>query len=112
MINTFDDDLDKDPLPYKFKVEFEKNTPSSKDTYLKDAMSYNDILDYTERENNNEDGQFWKFRKILIHSLISGKKGKDNKFEIKMLWETGAIYTEYFESLESNIPVAIAIYAK
>ena len=69
-------------------------------------------MNYEEREHNNEDGQFWKFRKILSHSLISRKKGNDNKIKVKMLWETGAIYTEYFESLESNIPVAIAIYAK
>ena len=56
MIDQFDDALDKDPLWCKFRVEFEKNTPASKDTYLDDIMSYNDILDYVERENNNKDG--------------------------------------------------------
>ena len=50
LINTFDDKLDKDPLRYKFKDAFEKNTPSGKDTFLDDIMSYNDILDYVERE--------------------------------------------------------------
>ena len=56
---------------------FEKNTLSSKDTHLDDIMSYNDILNYIERENNNEDGDYWRFRKILNHSLIPGKKVKD-----------------------------------
>ena len=63
----------------KSRVEFEKNTPASKDTHLDDIMSYNDILGYVERENNNEDSDYWRFRKILSHSLISGKKGKDDR---------------------------------
>ena len=74
MINQFDNVLDKDPLRYKFKIEFEKNTPFSKDTHLDNIMSYNNILDYVERENNIEDGDYWRFRKILSHSLIKGKK--------------------------------------
>ena len=58
LINEFDDKLDRDPLRCKFKIEFEKNTPSGKDTHLDDIMSYNDILDYVERETNNEDGDY------------------------------------------------------
>ena len=49
LINKFDDDLDKNPERCKFRVAFEKNTPSSKDSFLDDIMSYNDILDYVER---------------------------------------------------------------
>ena len=48
LINKFDDALDKDPLRCKFKIEFKKNTPASKDTHLDNIMSYNDILDYVE----------------------------------------------------------------
>ena len=59
-------------------------------------MSYNDILDYVEREHNNEDGHIWKFRKIISHSLISGKRGVKDKIEVQMMWETGAISTECF----------------
>ena len=41
----FDDALDKDPLPYKFKIEFEKNTSASKDTHLDNIMScYNGLM--------------------------------------------------------------------
>ena len=112
LINKFDDVLDKDPLQCKFRVEFEKNTPASKDTYLDDIMSYNDILDYVERENNYEDGDHWRFRKIINHSLIPGKKGRDGKIEVQIVWETGATSTETFDALKKDIPVDLAIYAK
>ena len=77
LITEFDDKLNRDPLQCKFKIAFEKNTPSSKDTHFDDIMSHNDILDYVERENNNEDGDCQRFRNILNHSFIPGKKVKD-----------------------------------
>ena len=58
-INEFDDKLNRDPMQCKFKIAFERNTPSSKDTHLDNIMSYNDILNYVERENNNKDGDYW-----------------------------------------------------
>ena len=82
LINKIDDALNKNPLCYKFKIEFEQNTPSGTDTHFDDIMSYNDILDYVEMENNNKDGDYWRFRKILSHFLISGKKGKEDRIEI------------------------------
>ena len=76
-------------------------------------MSYNDILDYVERENNPKDGDHWRFRKILSHSLIPGKKEKDKTgIEIQVVWETGATSTESFEALKKDIPVDLAIYVK
>ena len=113
LINEFDDNLDKDPLRCKFKIEFEKNTPSGKDNFLDDIMSYNDILDYVERETNNEDGVHWKFRRIISHSILPGKKIKNRTgIGIQVVWETGATSTESFESLKKDIPVDLAIYAK
>ena len=92
---------------------FEKNTPASKDTHLDNIMSYNDILDYVERENNNEDGDYWRFRKILSHSLISGKIEKHKTgIELQVVWEIGATSTESFEALRKGIPVDLAIHAK
>ena len=113
LINEFDDKLDKDPLQCKFKIAFEKNTSSSKDIHLDDIMSYNNILDYVERENNNNDSDYWRFRKILNHSLIPGKKEKDKTgIEILVYWETDATSTESFKALKKDIPVDLAIYAK
>ena len=113
LINKFDDKLNRDPMRCKFKIAFEKNTPSSKDTHLDEIMSYNDILDYVERENNNENGNYWRFRKIISHSLIPGKKvKKKTKIEIQVVWETGATSTESFEALRKDIPVDLSIYTK
>ena len=95
LINNFDNNLNEDTLRCKFKIEFENNTPSTKNTHL-----------------NNEDGEFQKFRKVLNHSLISGKKGKDDKIEIQLVWETSATSTECFEVLKKDILVDLAIYAK
>ena len=95
------------------RLRLKKNTPSSKDTHLDDIMSCNDILDYVERENNTKDGDYWRFRKTLSHSLIPGKKVKDKTgIEIQVVWETGATSTESFEALKEDIPVNLAIYAK
>ena len=75
-------------------------------------MSYNDIFDYVEREHNNEDGHLWKFRKIISHTLISGKNGMKDKIEVQMMWEIGAVSTECLETLYKDIHVDLAIYAK
>ena len=83
LINEFDDKLDRDPLCRKFKIEFEKNTPSSKDKFLDDIVSYNNFLDYVERETNNKGDNYWQFRKITSHSLFLGKKAK-NRTGIKV----------------------------
>ena len=75
-------------------------------------MSCNDILDYVEREHNNEDSHLWKFRKIISHSLISGKGGTKDKIEVQMMWVTDAVSIECLETLYKDIPVDLAIYAK
>ena len=82
------------------------------DSGFEDIMSYNDILDYVEREHNNEDGHLWKFRKIINHSLLSGKRRAKDKIEVQMMWETGVVSTECLETLYKDIPVDLVIYVK
>ena len=74
LINKFDDDLEVDPTRYQFRIAF-----GDDDSGVEDIMSCNDILDYVEREHNNEDGHLWNFRKIISHSLMLGKKGTKDK---------------------------------
>ena len=69
LINKFDDDLNVDPTRCQFKIAFEND-----DSDFEDIISYNGILDYVEREHNNEGGHLLKFRKIISHTLISGKR--------------------------------------
>ena len=107
LINKFDDDLNIDPTRCQFKISFEDD-----DSSFEDIMSYNDILDYIEQEHNNKDGYLWKFRKIISHSLISGKRRAKDKIEVQIVWETGAVSTECLETLYKDIPVNLAIYTK
>ena len=73
LIKKFNDNLELDPIRCQFKISFEVD-----DSSFGDSLSYNDILDYIERKYNNEDGNLWKFRKVIGHSLISGKRGVVN----------------------------------
>ena len=107
LIDKFDDGMELDPTRYQFKIAFEDD-----DSGFEDIMSYNNTLDYVGREHNNEDRHLWRFKKIISHSIILGKKGIEDKVEVQMLWETGATSTEYFETLYRDIPVDLAIYAK
>ena len=83
LIDKFDDDLAADKTRYRFKIAFEDDNSG-----FEDIMSYNDILDYVEREHNNEDGHLWKFRTIIGHTLITGKKGAKGKIQVQIAWET------------------------
>ena len=49
LINKFDDDLELDPTRCQYKIAFEDN-----DSGFEDIISYNNILDYMEREHNRK----------------------------------------------------------
>lgn len=50
LINKFDNNLNQNLTQCQFKIVFEDD-----DSDFEDIMSYNNILDYVEREYNNED---------------------------------------------------------
>jgi hypothetical protein len=60
LIKDFEGEVAKNKVLIKFKLKYDHND-------LEDGMLYNEILDYVEKENNNEDGHHWKFRRILGH---------------------------------------------
>ena len=60
LIKDFEGKVEKDMNLIKFKLNYDHSSQE-------DIMSYNEILDYIEREQNNEDGHHWKFRTILGH---------------------------------------------
>jgi hypothetical protein len=55
LIKDFEGKVSKDKDLIKFKRKYNHSD-------LEDVMSYNEILDYVEREYNNEDGHHLKFR--------------------------------------------------
>jgi hypothetical protein len=69
LIKDFKDNVAKNKDLIKFKLKYDHND-------LEDVMSYNEILDYVEREHNNKDGHHWKFRTILghIHTPVGHKE--------------------------------------
>jgi hypothetical protein len=69
LIKDFEGKVAKNKYLIKFKLKYDHND-------LEDVMSYNERLDYVERENNNEDGHHWKFRTILghIHTPVGHKE--------------------------------------
>jgi hypothetical protein len=77
-------------------------------------MLYNEILDYVEREHNNEDSHHWKFRTILghIHTPVGHKERMGSNYNNKTGWETGAVSIEPLDFLAKDIPVDLAMYAK
>lgn len=93
LINKFDNNLELDPTRCQFKIaikeyakQYDNGFNNSKfDTGFNSIISYNDILDYVERETNNKVGDNWKFLKVHNNSLISGKKRADDKIEVQML---------------------------
>ena len=105
LIEAFDENMELDPNRCKFKITYDHSE-------LEDIMSYNEILDYVERNVNNEDDDRWNFRKVLKHQVIPSKKGNKSVLNIQMLWETGAVSTESLEQLAKEIPVELALYAK
>ena len=96
LIEAFDDKLELDPNRCKFKITYDNSE-------LEDIMSYNEILDYVERNVNNEDGDRWNFRKVLKHQVIPSKECNKSVVNIQMLWETGAVSTESLEQLAKEI---------
>jgi hypothetical protein len=59
-VKDFEGKVAKNEDLIRFKLKYDHDD-------LEDVMSYNKILDYVERENNNEDGHHWKFRTPVGH---------------------------------------------
>jgi hypothetical protein len=107
LIKDFEGKVAKNKDLIKFKLKYDHND-------LEDVMSYNEILDYVERENNNEDDHHWKFRTILghIHTPVGHKERMGSDYNVKTGWETGAVSVEPLNFLAKDIPVDLAMYAK
>ena len=107
LIKDFEGKISKDKDLIKFKLKYDHSD-------LEDVMSYNEILDYVEREHNNEDGHHWKFRTILghIHTPVGHKDRMGSDYNVRTGWETGAVSVEPLDFLAKDIPVDLAMYAK
>jgi hypothetical protein len=107
LIKDFEGKVSKYEDLIKFKLKYDHSG-------LKDVMSYNEILDYVEREYNNEDGHHWKFHTILghTHTPVGLKDRMGSDYNVRTGWETGAVSVEPLDFLAKDIPVNPAMYAK
>ena len=80
LIKDFEGKVAKDKDLIKFKLKYDHND-------IEDVMSYNEILDFVEREHNNEDGHHWKFRTILghIHTPVGHKDRMGSDYNVRTL---------------------------
>ena len=76
-------------------------------------MSYNDIIDHIEK--NEDDSGVWKLRRITAHEgplQPTHPDYKGSKYNVMIEWETGEITSEPLSIIAADDPVTCAIYAK
>jgi len=92
----------------KFKVKYDT-------TDVEDVMAYNDIMNYIHRDETEEEGYLWKFRRILGHQGPLSQRHHDYKgciYNVSVEWENGEITYEPVSNMILDDPVTMARYAK
>ena len=80
-------------------------------------ISYNDILDFIERDNNdiaNDTEQINQFRRIRAHQgtlITSDKDYKGSTYNVLVEWETGETTYEPLDLIAQDDPITCAEYA-
>ena len=60
-------------------------------------MAYNDVMNYIHRDTTEENGELWKFRRILGHQGPLTRDHADykgSKYNVSIEWENGEITYE------------------
>ena len=60
LMDLHDAQMEQNTDRIKFKIKFDTDE-------VEDIITYNEILDYLEREHNSEDGPLWQYRRITGH---------------------------------------------
>jgi hypothetical protein len=106
-----EDELKKGSDYLKFICEIPNST-------VDEILTYNEILDHIERDNNdidNDTEQLYKFRRITSHQgplRTSDKDYKGSTYNVLVEWETGETTFEPLDLIASDDPVTCAEYAK
>jgi len=85
---------------------------------VNEILTYNEILAFMERENNeidNDTEQLYKFRCITAHQgplRTSDKDYKGSTYNVLVEWETGETTYEPLDMIASDDPVTCAEYAR
>ena len=77
-------------------------------------MTYNEILDYIDK-NEDDDQIVWRFKRIFAHQgpIKSGHKDyKGSMYNVGIEWENGEKTYEPLDQVAADDPVTCAVYAK
>ena len=79
-----------------------------------DIMTYNEIVDFMTRDTNEENGEYWKFRKIIGHEKVSQhhKNYNGSSYNLRIAWENGEVSEVPLKQFTHDAPVECALYAK
>ena len=90
---------------------------SVNDEMYEEVLSYNEILDYINKqeEEAGEQAIVWKFKRVAAHQgpLRKGDPGYNgSKYNVLIEWEDGEQTYEPLDTIAADDPVTCAIYAK
>jgi hypothetical protein len=105
-----EEDMKKGPEYMRFICEVPEST-------VDEILTYNEILDHIEKDNNdidNDTQHLYKFRRISAHQGPLRSSDKDYKgllFNVLVEWETGETTYDSLDLIASDDPVTCAVYA-
>ena len=82
---------------------------------IDDIMAYNDIMNFIYRDQLEDEGYLWKFRKILGHQGPLTHRHKDYKnsiYNVEVEWENGEITFVPLDQMKKDDPVTLTAYAR
>ena len=92
---------------HKFRI-------SVNDDEYEEVISYNQLLDFIEKNTEN-DSIVWRFKRIVGHQgplKPSDPQYKGSKYNVMIEWENGEITKEPLSVIAADDPVTCAIYAR
>ena len=106
MLEDHESDINDNPTMIKFRLSINNDA-------AEDIITYNRLLDFLSRDDENE--VVWKFRRIVSHQGPLRSEHPDYKgsmYNVMVEWETGEISSEPLQLIAADDPVTCAIYAK
>ena len=98
-VETSEKDLALDPTMQKFRCV-------NSDNRYDEILTYNDIMNFLEKDQEDGLDDVWRFKDILSHRKHKGK------VEVFMDWENGEKTWEPLSLIKKDDPISCAIYAK
>ena len=105
-IEDHQENIEAHPERIKFLCSFNNKQ-------YEEILSYNDIIDRIEKEDNDPD--VWKLRRITAHEgplSPTHPSYKGSSYNVMVEWETGEITSEPLSIIAADDPVTCAIYAR